>query len=116
MHGRLLIDKNFQASFSQGIPPVTTFSNLLTRSWFLPAIIGLLSLLSFAKWLRHDDFWELALAIGFALVLPHAWLFPRALGDSPGEPRTYARFRPFTLAAWWLGAVLLVLAIVGAWL
>jgi hypothetical protein len=95
---------------------MTFLSKLLAQSWLLPALFIVLSLLSFLGWYKQGDSLELARALGFALAVPNLLLFPAGNRGESSSSLTRSQVRPFTQAAWWFGAALVVYSLVSSWL
>jgi len=84
--------------------------------WLWVAIFAVLSLLHLLGWYRKGDALELVRAIGFALLIPHSWLFPAwPRSESSASPkRSAVRFVSLTL--WLVGASMVIYALVRSWL
>lgn len=78
--------------------------------WLLLGIFVVFSVLSLFGWYLSGNLHELARAVGFALGVPHLFLFPTGEREESTAPVTRSRLRPFTSAAWWMGLALIVLA------
>jgi hypothetical protein len=91
-------------------------SKILSSRWFFPAMFLTLSLLSLGRWNQNGDTFEFVRAVGFALLVPNLAIFPRenmAAVEATPPPRW---LRALTLAAWWVGAGLVIYALAGSWL
>jgi hypothetical protein len=78
--------------------------------WLLLGIFVVLSVLSLFGWYLSGNLHELARAVGFALGVPHLFLFPAGKREESIAAVTRSKLRPFTSAAWWMGLALIVLA------
>ena len=83
---------------------------------FWVVIFAALSLMHFVRWHRNVEALELVRAIGFALLIPHSWLFPAWPRPAAAAPVSQPQVWYATLALWLIGAAMVVYALAGSWL
>ena len=79
--------------------------------WLLPAIFGLLAILSLYAGLVRDDHLELLRGSGFLLLLPYIILFPSTSGRAPSIAGRSASWRLPALTLFWAGAAAIAAAL-----
>jgi amino acid permease len=80
------------------------------------AIFAALSLMHFILWHRNAEVLELVRAVGFALLIPHSWLFPAWPRPTTTTSASRQNVRYVTLALWLVGAAMVVYALARSWL
>ena len=80
--------------------------------WLLPAIFGLLAILSLYAGLVRNDPLDLLRGLGFLLLLPYIILFPSTASRVPSIAGRSASWRLPALTLFWIGAAAIAAALV----